>query len=161
MPHIYRANPQSLLTLPEKLSPLMEVNWFEFRRRRLFCPIAKGDFSKHSHFKSMNCTNIVLKWNKSHFRPFPLSAHYRLVTEGTFPSNVTLHTDIYNSLGFVQVHQFRKCLRKDVADVITLKRKIKGILPQQKKFYRLNLKFWIVMECGKAHFDWEGQKKRF
>ena len=32
---------------------------------------------------------------------------------------------------------------------------VKGILPQ-KKFYRPNLIFWIVMGCGKAHF---GRKK--
>ena len=34
---------------------------------------------------------------------------------------------------------------------------IKGIL-HQKIFYRLNLIFWIVMECGIAHFGQRGLK---
>ena len=34
---------------------------------------------------------------------------------------------------------------------------IKGILPQ-KKFFRPNLIFWIVMGCGKACFGRKGQK---
>ena len=34
---------------------------------------------------------------------------------------------------------------------------LKGILPQNS-FYRPNLKFWIVMGCGKARFGRKGQK---
>ena len=35
-------------------------------------------------------------------------------------------------------------------------KEFKEILPP-KKFFRQNLIFWIVMGCGKAHFDRKGQ----
>ena len=49
--------------------------------------------------------------------------------------------------------------RCEVCDVSSKSKFVnsKGILPQ-KIFYRPNLIFWIVMECGKAHFGRKGQK---
>ena len=42
-------------------------------------------------------------------------------------------------------------------DVFEANNSFKGIL-HQKKLYRLNLIFWIVMGCGIAHFAQRGLK---
>ena len=50
-----------------------------------------------------------------------------------------------------------KVVGGQLGPVYRLDRDLKGILPQ-KKFYRLNLIFWIVIGCGMAGCRRRGQK---